>query len=104
MTFLLLPLFALVFALAAGWVRERRARHASEAEASGKIATAYERLHEVSNSAMRGAPAVKWTRSYPVPTGADPWYWRVRVAGENLLLTDEQFKIARDRASHLITK
>lgn len=104
MTFLLLPLFALVVMLAAGWYNERRARHAAENAASAQINAAYERLHEVSNSAMRGAPAVKWTRSYPVPPGADSWYWRLRVAGGDILLTDEQFKTARERAQHLITK
>ena len=55
-------------------------------------------------SALRGAPAVKWHRDLAagLPTGADMWYWRVRVAGEDLLLTDEQFKVARERASHLL--
>ena len=65
--------------------------------------TAIERLHAVSDSALRGCPAVKWTRGQPLAPGADAWYWRVRVAGEELLLTDEQFRAARQRADHLLS-
>ena len=63
-----------------------------------------ERLHAVSDSALRGCPAVKWARPQPVVPGADAWYWRVRVAGEELLLTDEQFRTARQRADHLLAR
>ena len=58
----------------------------------------------VKRSTLRGAPAVKWHRDLAagLPTGADMWYWRIRVAGEDLLLTDEQLKVARERASHLL--
>lgn len=69
-----------------------------------RLSAATEDRHAVANSAMRGCPAVKWHRELAagLPNGADVWYWRVRIAGEELLLTDEQFTIARARADHLI--
>ncbi len=108
---LFLLLGAAIVALA---LRDRRRRFAAEAAAAQASAhqcraerdakIAYERLHAVSNSALRGAPVVKWSRPQPVAPGADAWYWRVRVAGEDLLITDEQFRIARHRAAHLLAR
>lgn len=109
---LFVPLFLLILALAVGWVLALRARHAAEREFAAAQATlwraqrseqlALERLHAVSNSALQGWPAVKWQRPQPVPGGADAYYWRIRIAGEELLLTDEQFRTARQRADHLL--
>ena len=69
-----------------------------------RLSAATEDRHSIANSAMRGAPAVKWHRELAagLPNGADVWYWRIRVAGEDILLTDEQFTVARARADHLI--
>ena len=72
------------------------------ARAHERAEQAVERLHAVSDSALRGCPAVQWRRGEPLAPGADAWYWRVRVAGEELLLTDEQFRTARQRADHLL--
>lgn len=87
MTFLLLPLFALVVTLAAGWYNERRARHAAENAAAAKINAAYERLHEVSNSALRGAPAVRWTHRV-LATGRVHHYWRLCHDGRDALISE----------------
>ena len=58
--------------------------------------------HRIANSALRGCPAVKWHRPYPVPAGADAWYWRVMIDGEVHLFTDEARTEARRRANNLL--
>jgi hypothetical protein len=108
----ILILVSLCVALAAALLRSHRARAASAEILELKQAQiwqlkrseqlAIERLHAVSNSALRGCPAVKWQRPQPVPAGADANYWRIRIAGEYLLLTEEQFRAARQRADHLL--
>jgi hypothetical protein len=84
--------------------RNLDARHRVIDDLRARLSAATEDRHAVANSAMRGCPAVKWHRELAagLPNGADVWYWRIRVAGEDLLLTDEQFTVARARADHLI--
>jgi hypothetical protein len=67
-----------------------------------QLAASDEIRHSVANSALRGCPAVKWHRPYPVPAGADAWYWRAMFAGEPHLFTDEALREARQRAVHLL--
>lgn len=67
-----------------------------------QLATSDEIRHSVANSALRGCPAVKWHRPYPVPAGADAWYWRAMFAGEPHLFTDEALREARQRAVLLL--
>ena len=59
----------------------------------------------VKQSALRGAPAVKWHRDLAagLPTGADVWYWRLRISGGDILLTDEQYEVAKRRADFLLS-
>ena len=105
-TAIILLLLAVVVLVLCAWlyqdialIRNLRGECTREHE---RAEQAIEHLHAVSDSALRGFPAVQWRRLYPVPEGADAWYWRVRVAGEELLLTDEQYRVARQRADHLL--
>ena len=114
MTILLLSLALVASALAFGCYflavdRTRLRRDAAIlrtrlARTEADLAESEDHRDAVKRSALRGAPAVKWHRDLAagLPTGADVWYWRIRIAGEDLLLTDEQFKVARERASHLL--
>lgn len=104
-TFLILFLFILLTCAAAWIFYDRGTIHRLHGEVTRertRAEVAVERMHAVGDSALRGFPAVQWRRPYPVPEGADAWYWRVRVAGEELLLTDEAFRTARQRADHLL--
>ena len=60
---------------------------------------------EVKTAALRGAPLVKWHRNLAagLPTGADVWYWRIRISGGDILLTDEQYDVAKRRADFLLS-
>lgn len=107
MTLLLLPLFALLFVLAAGWYHER-AEHERTRRAHSRTYAALVESEEhrdaVKRSALKGAPLVKWHRDLAagLPNGADMWYWRIRTADGDLLLTDEQLKVAQKRAAGLL--
>lgn len=59
----------------------------------------------VKTAALRGAPLVKWHRDLAggLPTGADVWYWRIRISGGDILLTDEQYEVAKRRADFLLS-
>ena len=59
----------------------------------------------VKTAALRGAPLVKWHRDLAagLPTGADVWYWRIRISGGDILLTDEQYTVAKQRADFLLS-
>ena len=59
----------------------------------------------VKRSALRGAPLVKWHRDLAagLPTGADVWYWHLRISGGDILLTDEQYEVAKRRADFLLS-
>lgn len=85
-------------------LRGRKLRAAVAREAT-RADVAIERLHSVSDSVLRGFPAVKWHRDIAagLPAGADMWYWRIRIAGEDLLLTDEQYEVAKRRADFLLS-
>ena len=59
----------------------------------------------VKTAALRGAPLVKWHRDLAegLPTGADVWYWHLRISGGDILLTDEQYEVAKRRADFLLS-
>lgn len=108
MTLLLLPLFALIFVLAAGWHHELRAHHRTQRAHSRTYAALVESEEfrdAVKRSALKGAPLVRWHRDLAagLPSGADMWYWRIRTAEGDLLLTDEQVQVARKRAAGLLS-
>jgi hypothetical protein len=63
---------------------------------------ALRRMHDIAGSAMRGSPAVKWTLPQPVPPGAEPFRWRVMIAGEAHLFPDAAVREARRSASFLL--
>lgn len=67
-----------------------------------RLDQAYERIHDISNSALRGAPVVKFTHPSPVPPTADHWYYRVRMDACDHLFTEEAVREARQRARLLI--
>ena len=114
MTILLLALAAVASALAFGcyflavdFARLRRNAAILRtllARTEAELKESEDYREAVKQSALRGAPAVKWHRDLAagLPTGADMWYWHIRIAGDDLLLTDEQLKVARERASHLL--
>lgn len=107
MTLLFLPLFALLFVLAAGWHHELRAHHRTQRAHSRTYAALVESEEfrdAVKRSALKGAPLVRWHRDLAtgLPNGADMWYWRIRTADGDLLLTDEQVQVARKRAAGLL--
>lgn len=107
MNLLLLPLFALLFVLAAGWHHELRAHHRTQRAHSrthAALVASEEYRDAVKRSALKGAPLVRWHRDLAagLPSGADMWYWRIRTADGDLLLTDEQLKVARKRAAGLL--
>ena len=58
--------------------------------------------HDIANSAMKGAPAIKWHRPYPIPPNADAWYWLIRSDNKKFLFTDEARKEAEQRARLLL--
>lgn len=49
----------------------------------------------------RGAPVERWYRKVQVPN-SDPWYYHVKTSRGDLLLTEEQFTVARVRADGLL--
>lgn len=107
MTILLIPLFALLFVLAAGWHHELRAHHRTQRAHSrtyAALVASEEYRDAVKRSALKGAPLVRWHRDLAagLPNGADMWYWRIRTADGDLLLTDEQVQVARKRAAGLL--
>lgn len=107
MTLLLLPLFALLFVLAAGWHHELRAHHRTQRAHSRTYAALVESEEfrdAVKRSALKGAPLVRWHRdlSGGKRANTDDWYWRIRTADGDLLLTDEQLQVARKRAAGLL--
>lgn len=63
---------------------------------------AYERVHEMADSVLRGCPVVKFKHPPPIPSSADHWYFRVRIEGKDHLFTEEAVRDARNRASLLI--
>lgn len=67
-----------------------------------RLNQAYERIHEISNSALRGAPVVRFAHPAPVPPAADHWYYRVRLDAYDHLFTEEAVREARQRARLLI--
>lgn len=109
MILLLLPLFALLFVLAAGWHHELRAHHRTQRAHSrthAALVASEEYRDAVKRSALKGAPLVRWHRDLAagLPSGADMWYWRIRTADGDLLLTDEQLKVAQKRAAGLLSQ
>lgn len=62
---------------------------------------AIERLHAVSDSALRGHPMVQWRHPAPQPA-SDLWYWRARFDGTEYLFTEEAVRTARQRAELLL--
>lgn len=67
-----------------------------------RLDQAYERIHDISNSALRGAPVVRFAHPAPVPPAADHWYYRVRMDANDHLFTEEAVREARQRARLLI--
>jgi len=67
-----------------------------------KLAAANERIHEFSNSLLRGFPVVKFRHPEPVPANADHWYYRIRMENLDHLFTEEAVREARRRAELLI--
>lgn len=63
---------------------------------------AYERIHAISDSCLRGSPVVKFAHPAPVPPAADHWYYRVRMDAHDHLFTEEAVREARQRALLLI--
>lgn len=102
MTALLLTIAAVAIVLACVLDSARRDALAMAVEYHNKHNAAVEHMHAIANSALRGCPAVKWHRPYPVPAGADAWYWRVMIDGEPHLFTDEARTEARRRANNLL--
>lgn len=107
MTAILLIAAIVLFFLAAGWYHER-AEHERTRRAHSRTYAALVESEEhrdaVKRSALKGAPLVKWHRDLAagLPNGADMWYWRIRTADGDLLLTDEQVQVARKRAAGLL--
>lgn len=97
----------ILFFLAAGWYHER-AEHERTRRAHSRTYAALVESEEfrdaVKRSALKGAPLVRWHRDLAagLPNGADMWYWRIRTADGDLLLTDEQVQVARKRAAGLL--
>lgn len=115
-------LIAALFIIAAGWHHECKAHartkkghqrtYAFLVSIEEELAKCRESLAEseghreaVKQSALRGAPLVKWHRDLAagLPTGADVWYWRIRISGGDILLTDEQYTVAKQRADLLLS-
>lgn len=115
-------LIAALFLIAAGWHHECKAHartkkghqrtYAFLVSIEEELAKCRESLAEseghreaVKQSALRGAPLVKWHRDLAagLPTGADVWYWRIRISGGDILLTDEQYTVAKQRADLLLS-
>lgn len=108
MIFALLLSLALLFVFAAGWHHELRAHHRTQRAHSrthAALVASEEFRDAVKRSALKGAPLVRWHRDLAagLPNGADMWYWRIRTADGDLLLTDEQVQVARKRAAGLIS-
>lgn len=98
---------AILFILAAGWHHEIRAHHRTQRAHSrthAALAASEEYRDAVKRSALKGAPLVRWHRDLAagLPSGADMWYWRIRTTDGDLLLTDEQLKVAQKRAAGLL--
>ena len=99
---LILSVLFLVAAL--GWIVEihfGRVERKSRADCMKRcthLNAAYERLHAVSNSNLRGHPLVKWRHPQPVPS-SDTWYWRARFEGLEYLFTEEALRTARTRGA-----
>lgn len=108
MTAILLIAAIALFVLAAGWHHELRAHHRTQRAHSrthAALVASEEYRDAVKRSALKGAPLVKWHRDLAagLPNGADMWYWRIRTADGDLLLTDEQVQVARKRAAGLLS-
>lgn len=107
MTAILLLALSSLFVFAAGWYHER-AEHERTRRAHSRTYAALVESEEfrdaVKRSALKGAPLVRWHRDLAagLPNGADMWYWRIRTADGDLLLTDEQVQVARKRAGCLL--
>lgn len=100
-------LFAVLFFLAAGRYHEAKAHRRTQQAHSRTYAALIESEEyrdAVKRSALKGAPLVRWHRDLAagLPSGADMWYWRIRTADGDLLLTDEQLKVAQKRAAGLM--
>ena len=97
----------ILFFLAAGWHHEC-AEHERTRRAHSRTYAALVESEEyrdaVKRSALKGAPLVKWHRdlSGGKRANTDDWYWRIRTADGDLLLTDEQLKVAQKRAAGLL--
>lgn len=107
MTAILLLALSSLFVLAAGWHHERLAHQRTKRAHSRTYAAlleSEEHRDAVKRSALKGAPLVRWHRDLAagLPSGADMWYWRIRTADGDLLLTDEQLKVAQKRAAGLL--
>ena len=107
MTAILLIAAVILFFLAAGWrhevlAHERTQRAHSRTHAA--LVASEEYRDAVKRSALKGTPLVRWHRDLAtgLPNGADMWYWRIRTADGDLLLTDEQVQVARKRAAGLL--
>lgn len=63
---------------------------------------AYDRIHAISDSCLRGGPVVRFAHPAPIPPTADHWYYRVRMDALDHLFTEEAVREARQRAMLLI--
>lgn len=66
-----------------------------------QLAAATDDRHDISRSALRGCPLVKWTHPNPAPA-SDRWYWLGRFAGRSALFTAEAVDAAFTRGDLLI--
>lgn len=83
--------------------RNRSSHQATIESLRHRLASSEEIRHSVAACALRGSPAVKWTRPAPVPPASDPWYWRAMYDGQPHLFTDSALRQARTRASLLLS-
>jgi hypothetical protein len=78
---------------------EQRAQKAQK-----KAVDAIDKMHAMANSAMKGAPLVKWVRHEPIPEGADRFLWRLPIDGVIHLFNDHELGSAKIRASLLLPR
>lgn len=109
MTAILILALSSLFVFAAGWHHERLAHHRTKRAHARTYAALVAREEElarvrsdleeseayreaVKQSALRGAPVVKWFRDLAqgLPNGADFWYWKTKIDGRWRLFTDEE--------------
>lgn len=67
-----------------------------------RLDQAYERIHAISDSCLRGGPVVRFAHPAPIPPTADHWYYRVRMDALDHLFTEEAVREARQRATLLL--